>query len=67
MSAQPVQHIFFAFPELMLVLVALMLLIGRYTGYRLTELLRFRVLAEPARMMMPWQLARRLARPACSA
>ena len=47
MSARPVQHVFFAFPESVLVLVALTLLIGRYTGYRLTELVRFRVLAEP--------------------
>ncbi len=45
-SAPPVQHIFFSFPELILVLAALTLLIGRYTGYRLSELLRFRVLAE---------------------
>ena len=45
-SAPPLQHIFFAFPELILVLAALTLLIGRYTGYRLSELLRFRVLAE---------------------
>jgi len=47
MSARPVQHVFFAFPELVLVLVALTLLIGRYTGYRLVELFRFRELAEP--------------------
>jgi hypothetical protein len=47
MSASHVQHIFFTFPELVLVLVALTLLIGRYTGYRLTELVRFRVLGEP--------------------
>ncbi len=47
MSAQPVQHVFFAFPELVLVLMGLTLLIGRYTGYRLLELFRFKVLAEP--------------------
>ncbi len=47
MSAQSVQHIFFAFPELVLVLMGLTLLIGRYTGYRLLELFRFKVLAEP--------------------
>ena len=46
MSAGQVQHVFFAFPEVVLVLIALTLLIGRYTGYRLTELVRFRVLAE---------------------
>jgi 7 transmembrane helices usually fused to an inactive transglutaminase/Inactive transglutaminase fused to 7 transmembrane helices len=47
MAARPVQHIFFAFPEMILVLMALTILIGRYTGYRLSELVRFRVLAEP--------------------
>jgi 7 transmembrane helices usually fused to an inactive transglutaminase/Inactive transglutaminase fused to 7 transmembrane helices len=47
MAARPVQHIFFAFPEMVLVLIALTLLIGRYTGYRLSELMRFKVLAEP--------------------
>ena len=45
-SDPPLQHIFFSFPELILVLIALTLLVGRYTGYRLSELLRFRVLAE---------------------
>lgn len=34
----------FAFPELLLVVMALLLLLGRYTGIRLTELLRFREL-----------------------
>jgi len=47
MAARPVQHIFFAFPEMILVLMALTILVGRYTGYRLTELVRFKVLAEP--------------------
>jgi hypothetical protein len=32
----------FYFPELLLVLLALIILIGRYTGYRLSELFRFR-------------------------
>ncbi|MDD5084945.1 MAG: UUP1 family membrane protein [Candidatus Omnitrophica bacterium] len=32
----------FAFPELLLVVLALLLLLGRYTGIRLTELWRFR-------------------------
>jgi hypothetical protein len=32
----------FCFPEMLLVIIALQLLIGRYTGYRLSELLRFR-------------------------
>lgn len=35
-------HLFFVFPELVLVVLAVILLLGRYTGYRVTELLRFR-------------------------
>jgi hypothetical protein len=34
-------HLVFTFPELLLVVLALVLLAGRYTGYRLTELGRF--------------------------
>jgi hypothetical protein len=37
-------HLLFVFPELNLVLMAVMLLLGRYTGYRLTELTRFQSL-----------------------
>ncbi|MDX1405460.1 MAG: inactive transglutaminase family protein [Woeseiaceae bacterium] len=40
------EHIVFAFPELLLVVLALVLLVGRYTGYRLTELKRFKPVAE---------------------
>jgi len=40
-----VEHLAFVFPELLLVLLALILLLGRYSGYRLTELRRFRELA----------------------
>jgi hypothetical protein len=32
----------FVFPESLLIVLALTLLIGRYTGYRVTELFRFR-------------------------
>jgi len=39
-----VKHLVFVFPELLLVTLAGTLLLGRYTGYRLTELLRFREL-----------------------
>jgi hypothetical protein len=35
-------HIVFTFPGVLLVLMALMLMLGRYRGYRLTELIRFR-------------------------
>ena len=34
-------HLTYAFPELLLVLLAVILLIGSYSGYRLTELRRF--------------------------
>jgi len=40
-----VSHFVFVFPELLLVVLAALLLLGRYTGYRLTELRRFRVLS----------------------
>lgn len=42
MSQPLLQHVLFVFPELLLVILAITLLIGRYTGYRLTELWRFR-------------------------
>ena len=45
MSRTAVEHLVFVFPELLLLLLAVMLLLGRYTGYRLTELTRFRALA----------------------
>jgi hypothetical protein len=45
MAMTPMQHLLFVFPELLLVVLAATLLLGRYTGYRLTELRRFRALA----------------------
>jgi hypothetical protein len=41
-----VKHLVLVFPELLLVLLAGILLMGRYTGYRLTELMRFKALEE---------------------
>jgi len=38
------EHVVFTFPELLLVVLALVVLAGRYTGYRLTELKRFRAI-----------------------
>ena len=43
-----VQHLTFVFPELLLVALALMLLLGRYSGYRISELYRFRPLGQTA-------------------
>lgn len=44
MSMDIVSYLTFAFPELLLVVLAATLLLGRYTGYRLSELTRFRAL-----------------------
>lgn len=38
-------HLTYAFPELLLVLLAIILIIGSYSGYRLTELRRFEPMA----------------------
>jgi hypothetical protein len=40
----PLEYLLFAFPELLLVVLALILSFGQYRGFRLTELLRFRSL-----------------------
>lgn len=40
------EHLAFVFPELLLLVLAATLLFGRYSGYRLTELRRFRALAK---------------------
>lgn len=41
-----IEHFVFVFPELLLVLLAGTLMLGRYYGYRLLELLRFRALVK---------------------
>jgi 7 transmembrane helices usually fused to an inactive transglutaminase/Inactive transglutaminase fused to 7 transmembrane helices len=41
---EPLQLTFFVYPELLLAVAAFQVLIGRYTGYRLSELIRFRKL-----------------------
>lgn len=40
------EHLIFTFPELLLVVLALVVLAGRYTGYRLFELSRFKALTD---------------------
>lgn len=45
MSWEPLEHFIFVFPEALLILLALTLVLGRYSGYRLSELFRFRALA----------------------
>ncbi len=49
MSAAAMQYLMFVFPELLLVVIAVSLLLGRYTGYRLTELRRFKALGTARR------------------
>lgn len=44
MSIPYVEHLLFVFPELLLVLLAGTLLMGRYSGFRLLELRRFKAL-----------------------
>lgn len=46
-------HIVFLFPEVLLCLLALFILMGRYTGYRLTEIMRFRDIVEPPSDVRP--------------
>jgi hypothetical protein len=38
-------HLSFHFPEINLVIVALIMLMGNYTGYKLLELRRFRAMS----------------------
>ena len=45
MSYPPLQYIVFAFPELLLAQLALILWLGQYRGYRLFELFRFNALS----------------------
>jgi 7 transmembrane helices usually fused to an inactive transglutaminase len=46
MTNRVVEYLTFNFPELLLVNLAFILLLGQYTGYRLTELRRFQPIAE---------------------
>ena len=46
MNIEALRHFVFVFPEMLLVLLAITILLGRYSGYRLSELIRFKVLGE---------------------
>ena len=48
-TIEHVEHLFFVFPELLLVVLAACLLLGRYTGYRLLEYLRFKAVLREKR------------------
>lgn len=47
--ARGLQTLFLVYPELLLVILGLLVAVGRYTGYRLSELIRFRELADAPR------------------
>ncbi len=49
MKNEVLRHLIFVFPESLLIVLALTLLLGRYTGYRLTELWRFRTFLEESK------------------
>lgn len=46
MNYKPLQYLIFAFPELLFVLLAVVLLFGQYRGYRFFELIRFKALSK---------------------
>lgn len=46
MSDSFVSHIAFNFPELLLVVLAFIIMLGRYSGYRISELIRFRSMVD---------------------
>lgn len=47
-SWEPLQLTFFVYPELLAAVAAVQIFLGRYTGYRLSELFRFRSLGGPS-------------------
>lgn len=49
MSSDLMTHVLFVFPELLLVLLAVTMASGRYTGFRLLELKRFKALTREAK------------------
>jgi hypothetical protein len=47
------EHVMFSFPELVISLIGLLVLTGGYTGYRLSDLIRFRSLARVEEASLP--------------
>jgi len=47
-NQEPIQFIFYFYPELLFGVAGLQLLLGRYTGFRLSEIFRFRELRRPS-------------------
>jgi len=46
-NQEPIQFIFYFYPELLFGVAGVQLLLGRYTGFRLSEIFRFRELRRP--------------------
>jgi hypothetical protein len=46
MTVEYVENLLFLYPELLLVLLAMTIVLGRYSGYRLMEIWRFRGFAK---------------------
>ena len=46
MTNDHLEHIVFLFPEVLLIMLALFIVMGQYTGYRLTEIMRFKDIVE---------------------
>lgn len=47
-TSETAEHLMFGFPELVLCVIGVLVWIGGYTGYRVTDLVRFRTLARAA-------------------
>jgi len=46
MNINTIQHFVFVFPEILFTVLAITLLLGRYSGYRLSEFVRFRLFGQ---------------------
>jgi transglutaminase-like putative cysteine protease len=47
------EHLMFGFPELVIVVMGLLIWIGAYSGYRISDLIRFRAFAKPEGGSLP--------------
>lgn len=63
MNNETMGHLFFAFPELLLVVLALSMLLGRYNHYKLTEYVRFRQLQKSLSDLEKREAAKKLTPP----
>lgn len=59
MNNEILSHLIFTFPELLLVVLALAMLLGRYNHYKLTEYVRFRQLQKSLRELEQREAAKR--------